>query len=64
MAKDQSFADKFSKSSHDFNKHCDACGEAITAVKYVTTERSEKTGAVRFNQQFVGVCKCNENDLT
>ena len=64
MAKAKSFADKVSKSTQDFTTHCSQCGESISMVKLINSEKSEKTGAWRFNQKFVGVCKCNENNLT
>ena len=64
MAKIKSFADKMAKAAHDYTTHCPKCGESISTVKLITSERSQKTGAWRFNQRFVGVCKCNENDIT
>jgi hypothetical protein len=63
MAKIKNFADKMSKDKSAFLKHCPKCGEAITTVKLVASELSEKTGAYRFMQSFVGVCKCNGNDV-
>ena len=59
MAKIKSFADKMSKDKKDFTTHCQKCGESITTVKLVASELSEKTGAYRFKQSFVGVCKFN-----
>ena len=64
MAKVKSFADKIAKDKRDFTTHCPKCGESITTIKLVASELSEKTGAYRFKQSFVGVCKCNENDVT
>jgi hypothetical protein len=64
MAKVKSFADKMAKDKKDFTTHCPKCGESITTIKLVASELSEKTGAYRFKQSFVGVCKCNENDVT
>ncbi len=64
MAKIKSFADKVAKDKKDFTTHCPKCGESITTIKLVASELSEKTGAYRFKQSFVGVCKCNENDVT
>lgn len=63
MAKQKSFADKVAKATHDFSRHCKTCGETISTVKLVSTERSPKTGAYRFKEKFVGVCKCNEKEL-
>jgi len=64
MAKTTSFADKVAKSGMDHTKHCPVCDQSITTVKLITSECSPKTGAWRFNQKFVGMCKCNENELT
>ncbi len=63
MAKGKTFADKVSKAGQDFTKHCPKCGESITSIKLITSECVEKTGAWRFNEQFVGLCKCNEKEI-
>jgi len=63
MGKVKSFADKVAKSAADFSTHCPTCGEALQNVMLVTSEKSDKTGAWRFNQRYVGICKCNEKDL-
>jgi len=62
MAKAKSFADKMAKSTHDFTTHCPICGESIMMVKRIASEKSEKTGAWRFNQKFVGICKCGDDE--
>ena len=64
MAKGKSFMDKVAKSGQDTTIHCPECGESISMIKLVSSERSEKTGAYRFKQKFIGMCKCNENDLS
>ena len=64
MAKDRSFASKVSKAHGDTSAdHCAKCGEIITTVKVVASEKSSATGAWRFRDNFVGVCKCNENEV-
>jgi len=63
VAKAKTFADKVAKSSQDLRRHCPKCGEIITTVKLITSERSTKTGVWHFNQKFVGVCKCNEKEI-
>jgi len=63
VAKAKTFADKVAKSSQDLRRHCPKCGEVITTVQVITSERSTKTGAWHFNQKFVGVCKCNEKEI-
>ena len=64
MGKAKSFADKVSKGMSDKSSHCAECGEARTIIKLIDSEKSEKTGAWKFNQNFVGMCKCNEPELT
>jgi formate dehydrogenase maturation protein FdhE len=63
MGHAKTFADKMAKSVVDYSKHCPVCGESLRPVQYVVSEKSETTGAWRFNQRFVGVCKCNEHDI-
>ena len=63
MAKAKTFAVKLAKSGMDYTKHCPTCGESISTIKLVTSERSEKTVAWRFNQKFVGICKCNQKEV-
>ncbi|MBN2030553.1 hypothetical protein JW824_09940 [bacterium] len=62
MAKAKTFADKVSKATHDFTTHCPKCGESIVSAKLVTSEKSTKTGAWRFNEKLVKLCKCNERE--
>lgn len=64
MAKAKSFVDKVSKSSQDYTTHCKECGESIHTIKLITSEKSDKSGAWRFNQRYVGICKCNENEVS
>ncbi len=63
MAKAKTFADKVAKASQDFSKHCPKCGESITPIHLVTSERSPKSGAWRYNSRHVGMCKCNEKEF-
>ena len=63
MGKGKSFADKVAKQTLDFTLHCPECGESLSNVKMITSERSEDTGAYRFRQKLVKVCKCNEKEL-
>ena len=63
MAKAKTFADKVAKSHMDYTKHCPKCGESISTVKLVAAEKSEKTGAYRFRDKLVGVCKCNRSEF-
>ena len=63
MGKGKSFADKVAKQTEDFTMHCAECGESLSTVKLITSEKSETTGAVRFRQKLVKVCKCNEKTI-
>ena len=63
MARTTSFADKLSKSATDHTRHCPVCDQSIMTIKLVTSEYSEETGAWRFRQKYVGLCKCNENEV-
>lgn len=63
MGKAATFADKMAKSQQDFSKHCRECGESLQIIKLVTADKSEKTGAYRFKEKLVGICKCNENSI-
>ncbi len=64
MAKATSFQAKIAKgSSQRSAKMCPKCGEALQAVKFVTSERSEVKSSWKFNQRFIEVCKCNEQEV-
>jgi len=61
MAKDQSFASKFSRS--DLHTNCDVCGEKIVYLKVVNSEVNPETDSYKFNANMVGICKCNESKV-
>jgi len=66
MAKDKSFQAKLQKSSGDQSgstAHCPKCGEAINTVQLITAEAAPRGYAYKFNQRFVGVCKCNSKEI-
>ncbi len=64
MPKDRSFAAKVAKAlSHDGGNHCPECGETLSTVQLVVSEKQEGTNFWRFNQRFVRVCKCNEKEV-
>ena len=60
MAKTQSFADKLKKKKGDV---CPVCDGARQAVRTVTPERHEVSGAWKFRTRMVVVCKCNHEEL-
>lgn len=64
MAKDRSFAAKISKALSDGGgNHCPECGDLLTTVRLVVSEKSESNNSWKFNQRFVRVCKCNEKEV-
>ena len=62
MAKKQDFASKTMK-MEKHGKACPVCGEYFSHVKTVNMTTSDKTGAQRFIERSVAVCKCNENEI-
>lgn len=64
MAKDKSFAAKMQKSLGDRPvANCPQCGETISAVQLITSERSPRGNSYKYNQRFVAVCKCNAKEI-
>jgi len=64
MAKSASFAAKVAKGAMARSvKVCPQCGQNISAVKLVTSEPSPAKKSWKFNQRFVEVCKCNEDEV-
>lgn len=64
MPKDRSFAAKLQKSSGDrASLHCPKCGEAISSVQLITSERVPRANSYKYNQRFVAVCKCNAKEI-
>ncbi|RMD91787.1 MAG: hypothetical protein D6814_17770 [Calditrichaeota bacterium] len=63
MAKATSFAEKAAKAAGKKGHICPTCGQHITTVKLVTSERSPVKSSWKFNQRFVAVCKCNEKEI-
>lgn len=65
MAKkrERTFAAKVAKQSEKRGKSCSQCGEIITSVRYVTSVRRARTGAWKFNERVVEVCKCNQAEI-
>lgn len=64
MAKSSGFAAKVAKGSGSrAARVCPECGQNIAAVKLVTSELSPVKNTWKFNQRFVNVCKCNENEV-
>ena len=59
--KTRTFADKLKKKKHVV--HCPKCKGPIQPVLYIKSVRSETTGAWKFRQNLVGVCKCNQSEI-
>ncbi len=62
MSKDRSFAAKIAKGSHKKANQCPVCGETYNLLKVVASEPAAK-GSIRFKENMVGVCKCNEKEI-
>jgi len=62
MAKDRSFASKTLKIGIESDT-CPVCGTAYTFLKHVSTAKSEKSNAWKFNKKMVKVCNCNEKEI-
>ncbi len=63
MAKSLTFADKLSKGQRKSRVVCPKCNTEFSFILHVTSEKSENTGAYRFNQRQERVCKCNEKQI-
>lgn len=63
MAKQQTFADKLSKGQRRSKVICPKCNNEFSFILHVTSEKSKKSGAYRFNQRQARVCKCNEKEI-
>ncbi len=61
--KERSFVTKLMKATMEFGKHCPECGEVLKPVMVITSERSPRTGAWRFNTSTVMTCKCNSKEV-
>ncbi len=63
MAKVKTFVDKLRKMSEAHANVCPVCNTEIHRVKVVRSVKSEETGAYRYKQLMVNVCKCNEKEV-
>ncbi|MDZ7724002.1 MAG: hypothetical protein U5R06_14625 [candidate division KSB1 bacterium] len=63
MAKNQSFAQKIAKSAGQTKSHCPECGEAFRSLHVIDTVRNERDTGYKFQERYMRVCKCNENEL-
>ncbi len=62
MAKKQDFVSKTQKLARH-GKSCPVCGEFYSHIKTVNMIASDKTGAQRFVEKNIAVCKCNEKEI-
>ncbi|MGD9898842.1 MAG: hypothetical protein AB7T22_06900 [Calditrichaceae bacterium] len=62
MAKKQDFVSKTLKMARH-GKSCPVCGEFYSHALTVKVVPSKKEGAYRFQEQNIGVCKCNEKEI-
>ncbi len=62
MAKDRSFASKTANIGTE-GETCPVCGTVYTNLKHVSTSKSDKSDAWKFNKKMVKVCNCNEKKI-
>ncbi len=62
MAKKQTFADKLKKKQASA-KTCPVCNEPIEYVLMVKSVEREDGKGYKFNQDHIGICKCNEKEV-
>ncbi|MBD3290465.1 hypothetical protein GF337_16795 [candidate division KSB1 bacterium] len=60
--KDKSFAAKLGVNREDERKHCAKCGEMLSFIQVVDSERGNND-AWKFKERYVGVCKCNQKEV-
>jgi len=59
--KEKSFAAKVKKVKDV--KICPVCEKPVTSLLLVKSVKSETTGAWKFKEKNIGVCKCNETEI-
>ena len=57
------FADKIAKIREQRGDVCPVCGETVKSILVVSPIESERTGALRFRRNQVGVCSCNSKEV-
>ncbi len=63
MAKKQTFADKVARAHGGQVTHCPTCGDAYSVMHVVEMKKNTAKNGYRFNEGYVRVCKCNEQDV-
>ena len=63
MAKDKSFAAKLSKAAGASSAHCATCGEILHILHVVETVKNEEKNSYKFKENYIPVCKCNQNEV-
>ena len=63
MSKDKSFAAKLSKAAGASSTHCATCGEILNVLHVVETVKNDKKESYKFKENYVSICKCNQNDV-
>ena len=59
MGKDKTFGAKLAKAAGGTGAHCKVCGELLRYTKVIETVKDESKNSFGFKESFVGVCKCN-----
>lgn len=67
MAKDRSFSGKTAKVAKGgaaaHAKICPVCQDPIVTYQHVSLVPNPEKKSMRFNDKFVGVCKCNSAEI-
>ena len=59
--KEQTFISKVKKEKMVIN--CPVCKQIVTPIIFVKTVQSEISGAWKFNERSIKLCKCNEKEV-
>lgn len=63
MAKDRSFAAKVAKASGKKSDQCSVCNSTTNHVLFVKSVYSDQTRSWKFNERYLRVCKCNQQEV-
>ncbi|MFC1558834.1 hypothetical protein ACFL40_05725 [candidate division KSB1 bacterium] len=59
--KERTFASKLNK--ENTAEKCPVCNQQISSVKLIKSVQTEDTGAWKFQENHVKMCKCNQKEV-
>ncbi|MCK4965948.1 hypothetical protein KAS50_02890 [bacterium] len=59
--KERTFASKLSKDNA--GEKCPVCNQQLSSVKLIKSVQTEDTGAWKFQENHVKICKCNQKEV-